>query len=196
MNRLLLLIALGCSFPTLYAQEKLGSYEMSFFDKAYDVQGSEAGKFYVDCATLDARHKMGGFIVEGKEVDAFKASFMQARDKFTEWSNLAKQNGVTDLDKEMEIDFPRLASYFQYGDLHFAFGQRAKFRFKIMKDGRHVLLAGTGELTASDNQFMKIDGLIFAFKTADEVDAMLQLLDPQKLAEHFAAKKQKADLFK
>lgn len=178
-----------------HAQDKLGSYEMEFFNKVFEVQGSEKGTFYVDCATLDASHPMGGFILEGKDIEAFKLAFTQAKDKYVEWSSLATQNAVTELDKDMDIHIPRMETYFQYGKLHISWAKPV-FRFKILKDGRHALLATTDEVTASDNQFMTIDGLAFAFVSAAEVDELLRLIDTKSLTEHFAAKKQQGDIFK
>jgi hypothetical protein len=145
---------------------------------------------------LDKLIRKGGVIIEPNKLEKFKEALTAARDRYIEWSNVAKQNSVTELDKEMEISSPSLKGYWFQGKWKFDYNQALSYRFKILTDGRHVLIINTGKLQAVDNQFMDHDGMAFVFTTAAEVDSLIAALDPAKAKEYFEEKKKKGDLFR
>lgn len=196
MKTYFLTLSLSLAFLTSFAQDKIGTYEMSYFSKdpVQPVEASKEGSFYVHGASLDTYK--GGIIIEGKKLTEFTAALTAARDKYVEWSQVAKQNAVSELDKQMEIVAPKVQGYWLSSDWHFDFSSSLTFRFKVMADGKHVLIVTTEKLQASDNQFMHHDGFAFVFTSVAEVNDLLALLDPAKVTAYFEEKEKAKAIFK
>ena len=198
MTKALLSGILALVWTSLSAQDDIGTYEMSYDSghPNYTIQATEEGKFYIACYSLDASSKEGGINVDPKKLEEFKTALTAARDRFVEWSAVAKTNNVTELDKEMDIASPRVGAYWLTSKWHFSFNETLKFRFKITKDGQHILIINTGKIQASDNQYINHAGLALVFLSAEEVNGLISGLDPAKVTAYFEEKKKKADLFK
>lgn len=182
----------------LLAQDKITTFNMSYFDKQpiYDVQATESGDFYISFFSLDALSSKAGIIIKSKDLADFKTRIDSARAQYTRWSTVAKENGVTEVDKQIGF-YGLTKSYFLYGGKwHFDESTTLKLRYKILSANVHALIITTGELTASDNQYMDIDGLALVFISSDEIAAFLLALDPQKVIDHYEQKKKQGELFK
>jgi hypothetical protein len=198
IRRVVLALSIGALPVYALAQDKIGMFEMLYFsdNPAYGIEATEPGDFYVECASLDKLIKRGGVLIEAQNLEGFKEALSAARDRFIEWSDVAKLNSVAELDKEMEISSPSVKGYWFQGKWKFDYSQALSYRFKILADGRHVLIINTGKLQAADNQFMDHDGMALVFTTAAEVDSLIAALDPVRVKEYFEEKKKKGDLFR
>lgn len=146
--------------------------------------------------SLDSSSPKGGILVKAKELDDFKTRIDSARAKYARWSTVAKENNVTEMDKPI-VQLVLIKSYFMYGGKwHFQEYTTLTLRYKILSPDKHALIVNTGELTASDNRYMDMDGLCLVFTSSQEVSAFLLALDPQKVVEHYEQKKKQGELFK
>lgn len=181
-----------------FGQDKIATFTMSYFEKepVYDIKASEAGDFYISLHSLDASSSKGGINVDVSDLNKFKAAIDSAKTKYVAWSNVAKENGVNELDKDIS-QYPFVDSYFWYGnEWHFNKHTLLKIRLKILSSDKHILVVTTGKLQASDNQFIDSDGLALAFLSVSEIDSFLSALDPISVVTHYEEKKKKVDLFK
>lgn len=198
--RITLALSLSFAFLVSFAQDKIGTYEMSYFtkDPTQLVEASKDGSFYILGVSLNGgtTGRTGGITVEAKKLVEFKAALAQARDKYAEWLQVAKANAVSELDKAMEIAAPKVQGYWLTSNWHFDFSTPLTFRFKVMTDGKQLLIVTTEKLQASDNQFMDHDGFAFVFSSVAEVDALLALLDQAKVTAHFEEKEKAKAIFK
>lgn len=188
----------------LHGQDKFTTYINSYAQKefeisvAFDEKNREKFTLYIDAYSLEKVHDKGGFKVEEKELDGFLKAIQEAKAKYIEWVQTAKQNNVTDVTKNMEIKC-KAGGYFLYGrEWEFQFMIKPVFKFMVMKSGnelKYILSVHTGQLTSSSNQYMKVDGFLLLFENTEEVDAFTSELTFEKI-KAFRDKPKSQDLFK
>lgn len=203
--KLIIIAMILMSTSLNYAQtQSFNNYINEYIDKSYDITitGKDTNKYdiWIDAYSLDDINKYGGIIIKNKAEESFKTALLTAKDKYIEWVNIAKQNNVKDLIKDMDIKIKGVETYFSYGNsTHFMFNVKLKFSINIheTKSGNieYLLLVKTGELTASDNQFMKINGFVLIFTDINSIDAFLQIINHNLIIDYIS-KPKTDDLFK
>ena len=93
---------------SLKAQEVVGTYYSNFFDKEFTIKASQknnkVSSIYIG---VEAKKSNESFInVGGEDLETFKASLITLRDKYLSWVKIAKDNNVTEMNKEFDIKFP------------------------------------------------------------------------------------------
>lgn len=199
-----LLVALFASIvPKCFAQKKFATYDNTYVNKTYDIQISIEDKkdnfsLYIDAMSLDNAHAKGGITINSKQHSDFINALNESKLKYLEWVKTAQDNDVKELSKEMSIKC-KTGSFFLYGSKwQFQFLVIPTFKFRILETGGKVdylLTILTGELTASSNQFMKVDGFALVFKSTDEIDAFSKAISINAINE-FGSKPKAEDLFK
>lgn len=196
----MLLFALFITTSVGFAQNKVGVYTMSLFPETevYDLELDGKNRFYISMHSLDASSKKGGIRIDESDLYEFKMAVDSATKIYLDWSILAKQNSIQDLDKTMLIDCPKVSVFFLYGTKwHYSINyQRLKFRFKIMDNNQYVLIVNTGKIQASDNQFINSDGVAMVFTSEKEVKDFITSLDLEKANALLQEKKKSTDIFK
>jgi hypothetical protein len=186
-----------------YSQNKVFTTYTDVFGDTCNIKlmGKDTTKYHIwiKVHSIDDSHKVGGIMVSNKSENMFISSLTKAKAKYIEWLTIAKNNDVKDLYKEMEIQCKGIEGYFLYGkDFHFQFNVKLKFSFMVReKDGEitYRLVIKTGEMTASDNQFMKVDGVVLVFNSEKEIQDFIDTLDHKKIIEYLSKPKAE-DLFK
>lgn len=185
----------------VFGQEKIDEYTSSYFDKKYDINASQDKKdttkfsYYIDCASADKLHSQVDLMFDSNDLPDFIEFLNSIKSTYSKWQETAKQNNVTELDKEIEIKPFKCQSAFVYGDWNFDFGVRLTPRAKIVK-GEMLLILESDELQSSSNQFMKHDGFYLVFSSSKEIDDFISKIDIEKVKEHFRKKNKSDDLFK
>lgn len=200
MKKIITMIALMmCLFTISFAQEDYITYTKSYAGmETYEVSITykENAKYtlYVDMMSMDKSFKNGGVMIDEKEHELFLSTLKEAKDKYTEWVTIAKENNVNDLSKSMTYKV-KVGGFFQYGSKwNFQFFVNLNFDFKVVDD-KNLLIVRTGELTSSSNQFMTHDGFVFIFQNEKEIDNFIDILSIDKVKE-FINKPKSTDLFK
>lgn len=198
MKRKLLSLSL-CVFCAigLNAEKVVATYSLSYFNKTYDIEASEIknDKFSVYIG-VSAEHSSTEAMIEvesGKLVE-FKQALLQMRDKYVEWSKVAKENNVKDMSKEMDISFPSTTICWKGSKWFFSFGQRLTPRFLILDDGRFVVTF-VKKVTASSNEYID-EKIYWVFSDPKEIDELISNLDIEKIKSKLQEKEKAADLFK
>jgi hypothetical protein len=185
----------------VYAQQKLSTYNSAYFNKSFDIKASiyqNKFKLYIDAVSMDKLHEVGGFMVEESKYQAFIKALNDAKSKYQEWDQTAKQNNVKELEKEMAIK-SKVGGYFLYGsDWHFQFNANLTFDFNIIEsDGEinYLLILRSGKMQSSSNQYMTVDGFVLVFTSANEIQELIEAISMEKINE-FKTKQKAEDLFK
>ena len=182
-----------------YAQEKFTTYDNTYIGKTFDIKLSlEQEELYIDAMSLDELYDKGGIRISKKQHQNFFNAIAEAKTKYKEWVKTAKENNVMEFEKSMNIK-SQVGSYFLYGsDWKFQLLVNLTFDFQILEDEgelRYLLIIRTGELKASSNEHLKVDGFLLVFSSENEIDAFTNKISRQKI-NAFIAKPKVKDLFK
>jgi hypothetical protein len=185
------------------AQEKYATYRNSYVDKDYDISVSfNDPKFsiYIDGMPFDRIRDSGGFSVDEKSYPGFIRDLKAAREKYSEWIEVAKANNVTVLDKSVELKPQVVTGYFMGGSkFYFDFSVRPEFDFKILdkESGlKYLMIVRSGKMAASSNEYIDTDGFGLVFTSVAEMDEFIELIGTEKLTEFKNISKNKDTLFK
>ena len=185
-----------------YAQEKFASYSSSYFGKSYEIQLSakEEGKYtlFIDAASMDKLCDNGGITMTEAQHPQFVSALREAKLKYDEWVKTAKEHDVKEMDKTMPVS-SRVSGFFKYGtQWKFQMSVDLTFDFKIVESEgvlKYLMILRTGEMKASDNEFMTVKGFVIVFNSGDEIDKFAKSLAPEQISA-FVNKPKAKDLFK
>ncbi|MDH6353844.1 hypothetical protein M2132_000161 [Dysgonomonas sp. PH5-45] len=180
---------------SIYAQKKVATYEMSYFsDKKYDIEGllDKDGMLSVYIG-VEGKAKTTTVKFEEKELKELKNTLEQIKNKFSEWSKIAKENNVTDMTKEMDFSLPKSTICWYSSKWFFAFNQELKPTFMILEGNRHIVSI-VKKVTASSNKYID-ETIYWIFSSPQEIDAFINLIDIDKLKQELGKEKKTEELF-
>ncbi|MBR1716925.1 MAG: hypothetical protein IJ718_04815 [Paludibacteraceae bacterium] len=197
MKRNLIISIFAFFAVALLAEDRIGSYTMSYFDgKEYEIEASEPknGKFsiylYVGGDRKSDKVCIG---IDSKDLQAFKTSLEQIRDKFLEWEKTAKDNNVTDINKDFPYSFPKVTIAWLGSKWWFSFNKHLKPKFMVFKDGSCAMVVYM-KVKASSNEYIDQD-VYWVLQNVDEFNSIIDMLDENIVMEHYNNKGNKTDLF-
>lgn len=181
----------------LNAEKVVATYTSSYFNKTYDIEASEIknDKFSVYIGVTAENSSTKAMIeVESDKLEDFKQALLQTRDKFVEWSKVAKENNVKDMSKEMEVTFPSISVCWLGSKWFFSFGEKLKPKFLILDNGNFVV-SFYKKVTASSNEYID-EKIYWVFSDSKEIDELISKLDVEKIKAKLQENVKAADLFK
>lgn len=196
MKKILISLTALFAMTVSYAQDKVSTYHSSYFDKEYDILAS------YDDKKLNVYIEVGGeydsdyvlFDLQGEsKIQQFITALEGAKQKFVEWSEVAKQNGVKSFNKDIDVSFPNITIAWRGSEWRFDFYNKLSPRFVVTDSGKCVAVM-TGEATASDNQYID-QKYYFALSSASDFDALIAEIKIEKLMSHFNKKSDVETLF-
>lgn len=100
MKKLLVMAFIMLTAFQVQAQKKVSEYSMSYLEgMTYDVMATivKNGNFdyYVNCASFERKDDIVGIVISSKSLNNFVDCLRNLEGKFTEWSETAKKNNVT-----------------------------------------------------------------------------------------------------
>ena len=201
--QLIMMVMLFALVTTIgYSQEVVDTYDMSFFESkpTYDISASEVknGKtsFYIYTASADKYVDYVALIISSERLNEFKAVIDSAKLTYEKWSKTAKENNVTELDKEINIDKVTFQCGFFTSSWHFDYLVQLTARFKILSNGEYVLiLQNKSKLVSGSNKYIDSDGFYMVFTSSNEIDSFLNKLTLESVNTHYEKKSSKEDLF-
>ena len=194
-----LLISLLFVFSTK-GQEKFETYHSKYLKKDFRIDISKSKKdeisFWINANSMDKSSKNISLKVEKNNLDNFITLIKKSKEKFTEWSKVAKENNVEKLNKTIEFKSNKYTVAFTYGEWHFDFNVKLQSRFMVLKDKNVIIIENKNKVVASDNKYIDSSGFVIVFESEKEIDSFVSKINLEKAKEKLNSKKKKQDLFK
>jgi len=183
----------------LNAQEKFTTYRNILSSKPIDISISYTNDstyfLLVDMYSNDKINKKGGIWINSQDHKEFIDKILIAKSKYAEWTNVAKQNKVNEMFKDMDINYRVASAYFYYGKkITQQMGVDLKFSFSVIGQNKSLLIR-TGQLTSLTNEYLIHDGFKFVFTSEKEIADFIDKISVQKVKD-FIKKPKTSDLFK
>ena len=196
MKKIILVLCLLTLILPIKAQQKVGEYTNSYVSKTFSIEAVEKNNkievVYIGIST-DHKSRPAYIIVKGEDLELFKTALELARDKFSEWKKVAKENNITEMSKEMSINFPKVTVAWHGTKWWFSFGNKINFRFLILDDGEMVA-HWTSKVTSSSNRYIE-EYIYFAFANEEDFNGIINQLDGQRILNELFKNKNKSELF-
>lgn len=196
MKKLFLILCLFAIIIPMKAEQKVGEYTNSYFNKSFDIEAVEKNNkiesVYIGIPT-DMESRKGFIEVKGKELELFKTALELARDKYIEWKRIAIENNVTDMSKEMGINFPKVTIAWHGTQWWFSFGNKINLKFLILDNGKMVA-SWAPEVTASSNRYID-QRIYFVFGDEEDFNNLILQLDGERILQELMKTKNNSDLF-
>ena len=150
MKKLLLLFSMLILTCSVYAEQTVGKYQNTYFGKEFEIEAAQKNdklqSVYIGIEAKDAKY---AFIsVDGKDLELFKVALELVKAKYLDWMKVAKENNVTEMDKEFDIKFPSVSVAWSGSKWWFSFGQKIKMRFLILDSGKMIAVWAPDGVTA------------------------------------------------
>ena len=197
MKKIISALVICLVSTTTFSQERIGEYNMSFFDgKQYEILASEpkAEKFDI-YISVEGEHQYDDvkLSVANKDLEAFKSTLLQVRDKYVEWEKKAKENNVKDTHKDFPFSFKNVDVAWYGSKWWFAFKKTFTPVFFVFKNGDCAMVVST-KVTASSNEYID-QKFYFVLKTEDEFNQVIKYLDEKIVFDYYNNKGKTNDLF-
>ena len=192
-----IIVCLFCSLVTHAQDVVISNYTLSYFNESYDIEASEIkdGKFAVYIQVRAKRESTRAMIgIESDKLEEFKQSLVQMKEKFEKWSKVAKDNNVTDMSKEMGIEFPSTTFCWLGSKWFYSYRQKVNPEFRILDNGNHVALF-VKKVKSSSNEYID-ETFYWVFSNSEEFDELISKLDYEKIKSELEKKESASDLFK
>lgn len=206
MRKILISILLvAISVTGIFAQNVkiIGSYTLSHFDKSYPIRLRiiDSELFYIQ-ADIEVKNSDRAYIEIGdSKLREFLVSLDEMKHKFQEWSKVATDNNVTDLQKKMDIEFPYARVLWRAYDINTGtdkwFDDYIKTLypdFLILEDGTQLVRI-TQVVFSSSNKYI-YETVHWVFSSTEEIDDLITQLDEEKIAQIVKGEEAKSALFK
>ena len=193
---LILIVSMFVSLSmNLRAEQTVGTFENTYFGKNFTIEASQKNNklenVYIE---VEAKGSKSAFIsVDGDDLERFKTSLELVRDKFLSWVKIAKDNNVTEMDKEFDIKFPSVSVAWRGSKWWFAFNRKLTMSFIILDNGK-MLAKWCPKVVSSSNEYID-ETIYFVFETEDDFNSLLKQLNTQGILDQLLNTQNNADLF-
>lgn len=200
MKKIILVLCLLTFILPIKAQQKVGEYTNSYVSKTFSIEAVEKNNkievVYIGIST-DHKSRPAYIVVKGEDIGIFKTALELARDKFSEWKKVATDNNVTEMCKEMGINFPKVTVAWLYGKKWwFSFDNKINLKFLALKvsDDTRFVAFWAPTVTSSSNRYIdqKID---ITFANEEDFNSIINQLDGQRILNELLKNKNKSELF-
>ncbi|SHG27529.1 hypothetical protein [Chryseobacterium vrystaatense] len=198
MNKKFTILTLSLLFSSMIsAQEVIDNYTMSYFNKNYEIEAS-TGKnnnftIYIQVNAERSKTK-ANYMIKSDRLNEFKEALILTKDKYVEWTKVAKENNVTDMSKDIDIKFPNIDIAWLGTKWFFSFGKKLSPKFMILKNGQNIV-SFVNKNTASSNQYID-ETTYWVFADVKEFEEFILKLDFDKIKVKLEKSENKAELFK
>lgn len=172
------------------------SYHSDYFGQDFDVKLSakKDGEFTycIETASNDRYMDSVTIRIKSSELKNMRDAMTKTADYYKRWSEVAGKNGITDLDKTIDVQFPKYTGRFLYGSWYNDNNETTITpRFRVM-DGKCMLIL-TGSRIATE--YVDCDGFYIVLESQAELDSFIKCFDPQLAETHFGKKSSTDTLF-
>ncbi len=198
MKKLFLLTLLALVSISVSAQEVVGHYTSAYFKKDFEIMAYNKDselKLYIQVMGEREHHNVVLIIDGENSINSFISSLTSIRDKYAEWSKVAKDNNVGKYSKNFDITFNKFKVAWYYGsEWEFDYYEKPTPKFMITEDG-DVLMVVYSEATASDNEYIT-EEYYFVLASINEFNELIDKIQPSVLKSKLEEKAVPDELFK
>lgn len=184
--------------PSMMAQEKfVATYFNSYFNEEFDIRAKDFKNKNSEVVYIEIKGEYTdeAYIeVWARNLDKFRNSLELVRDKFIEWENVAIENNVQNMSKKFDIKFPLIGVYWYTSKWWSNYGIGIRMTFEILPSGK-AIAKWMPKIKASSNQFVD-QQFYLVFQNEEDFNALIELLDLQKIVAKMQKTKEEEDLFK
>ncbi len=178
MKKLLLLLFVLLSSFSLYAQKKVASYTL--YEKENSVEAfinkNDELIVYIEITGEYKSDKVFIRVAGEKNILEFISAWETVKEKFKEWSDVAKKNNVTNYNKDYPISFPRCQIWWSGTKWRSTYtGNYIKPKFMVLTDGSSATVCG-GTAKDYDNEYIS-QKWYQIFKSPDEIQTLINALN-------------------
>ena len=197
MKKIITLFTLILMTTAMMAEQVVGSYHSSYFDKDYEVEAAyskgEQLSVYITVEGNSSTEKVY-LNFKGEDIEALITSLQLSKTKFIEWEKIARENNVTDMMKPFDISFPYCTVAWYGSQWWFCFRKSIAPDFMVTSDGQ-ILFLITGTATSSRNEYIDTKYYL-ALSSEKDFDSLIDAINPMRIKEQFEKKERVNDLFK
>lgn len=179
---------------------KFETFHNNYLNKDFSVFVVPNNKNYFLNIGLPPKENLTNFIyvdVYSKSFESFKNSFLEAKNKFSEWKKTSTQNNITDVSKEIEIKTEKFGFSFVFGDTIYSGFKPMKLSFKyLVEDSKPFLVFYSNGFVSANNQFIRTNGFELRFEDENEIDEFLAKISPEKVIKFLEDKNKTENLLK
>ena len=199
MKKLLFISSLMLFIFTVrsYSEKVISTYSLSYFNKQYDIEASDIknGQFslYVQVnAEKDFTRAMIG--LKSQDIPEFIEFLNKMKEKYIEWSDVAKTNKVINISKDMDLKSPSITICWSSSEWFFSFGQKLQPRFLVIDNGKMVVSIYK-KVTASSNRYID-EEIYWVFSDPKEIDELILQLNINQIMKKLQEDEKAGGLFK
>lgn len=197
MKKFMWLIAFALCSLGASAEKVVGTYTMA--EMSWEIQASidSRGTLDVFVGVLGERDNDKVFInISGEEnINLFISALTYCKEKYIEWSKVAKDNNVTDYSKPFDVTFPKVEIYWR-GSEWFSTYKKDHLNptlFLVKKDGNSAFITG-GKAKHWDNEYIDQQWYLILTSVSD-FDSLITALAPEKIKSELNKNKNADALF-
>ena len=112
------------------------------------------------------------------KVAKFRTALFEAKAKFKEWKQVARDNNVGEYEKEMPVKFPNVTYVWGHGNLFFG-DAPFKLMYHRTKEGADLAMLATN-VKSNTNRFAD-ENFIFFFYNEDEIETVIEVLSSKNI---------------
>ena len=184
MKKVLLVLGMVALTFSMNAQETYKDYSKGETQLVIK-EGKSQGTMYMDLGDI-------GLILTVKDRERYGMFLTESYAKFSEWKDVALENEVKELTKEIKKFSVR--AYFKYGS-KWCFST-AKMQSSIyIVDGEIRMYVYVGKMVASTNQFMESESELI-FLNEDDIKEILEVMNEEEISAFLNKTNSTEDLFK
>ena len=182
MRKFILFVVFALFAITANAEKVVGTYTMAGMpmdiEAAFDSKGEL--NVYVEVMGEYKNDKVMIRINGEKDLDLFISKLQYCKEKYVEWSKVAKDNNVKDYSKEFDVTFPNVEIYWLGAKWYSTYKRNhLKPLFLVGSEGDATLGAG-GKAKHWDNEYIDQQWYLILI-SASEFDGLISALNPAKI---------------
>ena len=192
MKRILITILIGLTSLSMFGQYT-ATYTCSLNGQPLTAVTDNEGKYLHIAVLGQYTTDQVFFLVATKDIPDFYNGMCAIYDKYLEWEKVAKENNVTNMRKDFDIELPKITLAWKSSDYYFEYKHTLKPAFAVLEDGSiYCVMSGKGR--SSTNRY--IDQEYYFVVAGDDFKHFLEVINPETIEAGKAEKKEIDELFK
>ena len=171
------------------AQDTYANYSMNYFNDSYLVDISD-DKIFMEIEG----ERESYFLIKREDVWMYQLSLKTMKSKYVEYKNIAIENNITSIDKDMFAPPTGIISGIAWmgAKAYIDLNPFLNGRFKVL-DGKYLYII-SGRAVAEDNEYID-NKYYFVISSEEEFDTLISIFDESNINAYLDSLKKVEELF-